>query len=128
MREHNRRSPTPITHTIPGYYGTVGSGQLGSFSDHFLAAGFRPEVQTAVPESAQISTDPVAGMIDLGSNLSSPKDNHSSSLTNQCEINELKHQKQYRSAESINTCMTKARLSGMIPNLFSSHRPRSANC
>ncbi|CAF1389102.1 unnamed protein product [Adineta ricciae] len=30
----------------PGYYGTVGSGWLGSLSDHFLAAGFRPEVQT----------------------------------------------------------------------------------
>ncbi|CAF1107786.1 unnamed protein product [Adineta ricciae] len=61
------------------------------------------------------------------SNLSSPKGNYSSCPTNQCEINELKHKKQYRSAGSINTCMTQARSSGMIPNLFSLHRPRSAN-
>ncbi|CAF1443307.1 unnamed protein product [Adineta ricciae] len=27
----------------PGYYGTVGSGRLCSFSDHFLVAGFRSE-------------------------------------------------------------------------------------
>ncbi|CAF1638352.1 unnamed protein product [Adineta ricciae] len=47
---------------LPGHYGTVGSGRLGSFSDHFLAAGIR----RAVLDPTQISTDPVAGMIDLG--------------------------------------------------------------
>ncbi|CAF1654766.1 unnamed protein product [Adineta ricciae] len=28
-----------IIRNFPGYYGTVGSGRLGSFSDHFLVAG-----------------------------------------------------------------------------------------
>ncbi|CAF1545298.1 unnamed protein product [Adineta ricciae] len=68
-----------IFHESPGYYGTVGSGQLGSFSDHFLcnfgrnpvarnlleSAKAVPESRRPVPDPTQISTDPVAGMIDL---------------------------------------------------------------
>ncbi|CAF1682205.1 unnamed protein product [Adineta ricciae] len=89
----------------PKLYGTVGSGRLGSFSDHFLAAGSSNvgsshlltvscklragngqellgyflcnsgrnpaarnllESAKTMPESTQISTDPAAGMIDLG--------------------------------------------------------------
>ncbi|CAF1172156.1 unnamed protein product [Adineta ricciae] len=92
--ERGRRRIT--LNSIPGYYGTVGSGRLGSFSDRFLQTSswkrsgtdrifpgqFRrqgicwnllesaktvPESRGAIPEPTQISTDPVAGMIDLGS-------------------------------------------------------------
>ncbi|CAF1509254.1 unnamed protein product [Adineta ricciae] len=81
-------------HSYPGYYGTVGSGRFQSFPDRFLQTSswkrpgtdrifpvqFRrqgtcrnflesaktvPESRRAVPEPTQISTDPVAGMIDL---------------------------------------------------------------
>ncbi|CAF1176933.1 unnamed protein product [Adineta ricciae] len=45
---------TYLTSVSTSYYGTVGSGRLGSFSDHFLAAEFRPEVQTNLPELAGI--------------------------------------------------------------------------
>ncbi|CAF1096578.1 unnamed protein product [Adineta ricciae] len=64
----------------PGYYGTVGSGRkfkrrFQSFPDRFLQTSSwkRPgtcrsllESAKTVPEPTQISTDPVAGMIDLG--------------------------------------------------------------
>ncbi|CAF1566676.1 unnamed protein product, partial [Adineta ricciae] len=41
--------PCSHLYEYPGYYGTVCSSRLGPFSDHFLGAGFRPEVQTYVP-------------------------------------------------------------------------------
>ncbi|CAF0978128.1 unnamed protein product [Adineta ricciae] len=43
-----------VAKNFPGDYGTVGSGRLGWFSDYFLAAGFRPEVQTNLSELAGI--------------------------------------------------------------------------
>ncbi|CAF1215377.1 unnamed protein product [Adineta ricciae] len=51
---HNKNEYAVVAHRItlyenrklicPGYYGTVGSSRLGSFSDHFLTAGFQPEL------------------------------------------------------------------------------------
>ncbi|CAF1285331.1 unnamed protein product [Adineta ricciae] len=35
-------------------------------TDRIFPVQFRPESRRAVPEPTQISTDPVAGMIDLG--------------------------------------------------------------
>ncbi|CAF1128496.1 unnamed protein product [Adineta ricciae] len=84
-------------YNCPGYYGTVGSGRLGS--SHFLTVSCKlragngqeligyflcnsgrnpaarsllesaktvPELRRAVPEPTHISTDSVAGVIDLG--------------------------------------------------------------
>ncbi|CAF1155886.1 unnamed protein product [Adineta ricciae] len=50
----------------PGYYGTVGSDRLGTCRNFLESAKTVPESRRAVPEPIQISTDPVAGMIDLG--------------------------------------------------------------
>ncbi|CAF1478450.1 unnamed protein product [Adineta ricciae] len=49
----------------PGYYGTVGSGRNPAARNLLESAKTMPEWRRAVPEPTQISTDPVAGMIDL---------------------------------------------------------------
>ncbi|CAF0958665.1 unnamed protein product [Adineta ricciae] len=52
---------------IPDYYGTVGSGQNPAARNLLKSAKTVPESRRAVPDPTQISTDPVAGMIDLES-------------------------------------------------------------
>ncbi|CAF1474333.1 unnamed protein product [Adineta ricciae] len=73
----------------PGYYGTVGSGRLGSFSDHFLAAGFRPEVQISCAIPAARNLPELAGIgencagTDSGFNGSSRRNDRPGEFQNQ---------------------------------------------
>ncbi|CAF0988149.1 unnamed protein product [Adineta ricciae] len=62
--------------SAPGYYGTVGSGQNPAARNLLESAKAVPESRRAVPEPTQISTNPVAGMTDLGAVTS----------TVQCEV------------------------------------------
>ncbi|CAF1215426.1 unnamed protein product [Adineta ricciae] len=70
IKNHDGFKIGRINDNHPGYYGTVGSGrflQTSSWKRNSLeSAKTVPESRRAVPEPIQISTGPVAAMIDLG--------------------------------------------------------------